>query len=54
MTLTIALPFLICLLGLVIYLVSTTNAKVAEVGRLAFACGLLVSLFEVAAHVVRL
>ncbi len=54
MNLTIALPFLACIIGLVVYLVSVTNAKITEAGRLMFACGLLVTLFEVATHVVRL
>lgn len=52
MNLIIALPLLVCILGLVIYLVSTANAKVAEIGRLAFAVGLLVALIEFATKVI--
>lgn len=36
-------PWLFCLAGLLTYVLST-NAKVAEVGRIAFAFGLLVAL----------
>jgi hypothetical protein len=52
MSIAILLPLLVCLLGLLAYALST-NAKIAELGRLTFACGLLVTLFEVATHVVR-
>ena len=53
MTLSILLPLLIAIIGAFVYVASKTNAKVAEIGRLAFACGLLVTLFEVATHVVK-
>lgn len=46
MTIIIWLPLLVCLVGLVVYLicVSATRASVGEVGRLAFAVGLLAFL----------
>lgn len=40
----ILLPLLIALIGLVVWLIAT-NAKVAEVGRIMFFCGLLVFLW---------
>ncbi len=52
MNLVIALPLLVCILGLVVYLVNVTNGKVAEVGRLMFAVGLLVALIEFATKVI--
>lgn len=48
----IYLPFLICLVGLLMYVLS--NGKVSELGRLAFAVGLLVGLFLVPGHAIRL
>ena len=39
----LAIPMLICILGLLVYALAS-NPKVAELGRLAFGCGLLVSL----------
>ncbi len=51
----IVLPLLVCLIGLLAYALSS-NPKVAELGRLAFACGLLVTLWSwggVAAHLLR-
>jgi hypothetical protein len=47
-------PLLACVIGLVLYLAVTTNAKVVEVGRALFWCGLLVTLFAVAGETVRL
>lgn len=44
---------LVALAGLVIYCVSQ-NPKVAEAGRLMFACGLLVTLFACARVAVRI
>jgi len=40
---------LVMLIGLLAYALSS-NGKVSELGRVAFACGLLVSLFEFAGH----
>ncbi len=53
MQLEIIVPLLVCLVGLVVYALST-NGKVVELGRLAYGCGLLVTLFVVARHVLRL
>ncbi len=53
MTLITTIPLLVALAGALIYLL-TNNAKAAELGRVMFACGLLVALFGVASHVVRL
>ncbi len=53
MTLIASIPLLVSLVGAVLYTLAS-NAKVAEVGRLMFACGLLVALFGVAGHVVHL
>jgi hypothetical protein len=53
MTATILIPLLVCIVGLIVYALSA-NAKVAELGRLAYAAGLLVTLFVVATKVVHL
>jgi len=53
MQLEIIVPLLICLVGLLTYALAS-NGKVVELGRLAYACGLLVTLFVVARHVLRL
>lgn len=42
---SIYLSLLVSIVGLVIYLIST-EPKRAEVGRLMFACGMLVFLFQ--------
>lgn len=39
------LPLLVCVIGLVVYALSN-NAKVAELGRISFAFGLLVFLLN--------
>jgi hypothetical protein len=44
------LALVVCLLGLVVYLLPITNGKVTEAGRLAFACGLLVVLLIAGGH----
>ncbi len=46
-------PLLVAVVGLVIYFASTTNAKLAEVGRLLFACGALVTLIAMMGRVVK-
>ncbi len=51
--LTATIPLLVAVIGLLIYALSS-NGKVAELGRLAFAAGLLVGLLSVAGHVLRL
>lgn len=48
----ILLPWLIALLGVLLYALAG-NPKVQELGRLAFACGLLVALWRMAGAVVR-
>lgn len=44
-------PLLICVIGLLVYALSA-NPKVAELGRIAFAFGLLVTLWQYAGHAV--
>lgn len=51
MTLITSVPFLVCLLGGIVYAISSST-KAQELGRLAFACGLLVALFAVASRMV--
>jgi len=41
----IYLPLLVCVVGLVVYALAT-NPKVQEMGRIAFAFGLLVTLLN--------
>lgn len=53
MTLIILLSLLVCIMGALVYLLST-RAKLAELGRLAFAVGLFVVLLEAPARIVRL
>jgi hypothetical protein len=42
----ILFPLLVAAIGLVVYFAATHNAKVAEIGRIMFAFGLLASLLE--------
>jgi len=44
-------PILVCLIGLLVYVLAT-NAKVVECGRAAFWCGLLVTLLVFSTHTV--
>ncbi len=53
MTAIAIVPLLAAVIGLLIYALST-NAKVCELGRLAYACGLLVTLLVFARHLVKL
>ena len=46
MTIQLALPALVLFAGLALFWFG--NAKAQDVGRIMFACGLLVSLFEYA------
>lgn len=46
-------PVLFAVAGALVYALSS-NAKIAELGRLAFACALLVLMFALARHVVKL
>lgn len=49
---TILVPLLVAVVGALMY--ALTGPKPAELGRIAFACGLLVTLFIAAQHVIRL
>lgn len=49
----IYLPVLVCIIGLIILFVAT-KSPVYFVGQAMFACGLLVSLWEMAGKVFRL
>lgn len=51
MQLIILAPLVVCLFGLLIYLLGA-NPKTQEMGRLAYACGLLVTLFSVATKLI--
>lgn len=46
-------PILAAVVGALLYAL-TANPKLAELGRITFGCGLLVSLFVLAQHTVRL
>lgn len=50
---TILVPLLVCLAGALLYALSS-NGKVSELGRIAFAVGLLWTVYEAAGHSVRL
>lgn len=45
-------PALVCLIGALVYALSS-NGKVVELGRLAFLAGLIALCFAFASHVVR-
>jgi hypothetical protein len=49
----VGLPLAVCVFGLLVWILGS-NAVLKEAGRIAFGFGLLVSLFEVATHAVRL
>ena len=53
MTLITSIPLLVAIIGLLIYALAA-NPKVGELGRLAYATGLLVTLFAFASHTVSL
>jgi len=46
-------PLFVCLLGLLAYALSA-NTKIQELGRIAYACGLLVTVWELATRIIRL
>jgi len=46
-------PAVVLIAGVLLY-VLPTNAKLQEIGRLMFACGLLVLTFTIAGHTLRL
>ena len=45
---------LVCLLGLLVFVLSKTNADVKRLGEHMFWCGLLTTLMSAATHAVRL
>jgi len=47
------IPVLVCVVGVLVYALAS-NGKVQELGRIAYAFGLLVTLWEVAGRVLRL
>lgn len=47
------LPAFVCIAGLLVYMLAS-NPKAVELGRIAFACGLLVLVYALAGHVVKL
>jgi hypothetical protein len=52
MEMTILLPLLVAIVGALVYALSAS--KMSEIGRLAFATGLLVTLMHVGSKVLRL
>jgi hypothetical protein len=52
MTVYILIPLLVCVIGAFTY-VAAAKAELKEIGRLCFACGLLVTLFVVANHMLK-
>lgn len=46
-------PLLVAIIGLLMYVLAN-NAKVVEIGRAMMWCGLLVTLFTVASHTVKI
>ena len=51
--LTILLPLLVAVVGLVLYAISA-NPKVSELGRIAYFCGLLVVTFALSRVVLKI
>lgn len=49
---TILVPLLVAVVGALVY--GLANGKASELGRLAYAAGLLVTLFGVGQHVLKL
>jgi hypothetical protein len=47
------IPLLVAIIGLLMYILAT-NTKVAEIGRLMFACGLLALMFASARESIRI
>jgi len=50
MTITAIIPVIVCLIGMLVFLLTSGDAK--ELGRGAYWCGLLVSLFVFAGRTV--
>ncbi len=53
MTAIAILPAVLVIVGLLVYMLAG-NPKATELGRITFACGLLVLAYVLAGHVVRL
>jgi hypothetical protein len=53
MTVISFIPLLVCILGILVWVLAT-NAKLQEMGRLSFFAGLFVTLMTFATHVIRL
>ncbi len=53
MTVIAIIPAVFAIVGLLAYMLAG-NPKAAELGRITFACGLLVLTYVLAGHVVRL
>lgn len=47
------IPVIMCLVGLVVYILSA-NPKAAELGRITFSCGLLVTLLHIGGTALKL
>ncbi len=47
------IPALVSLVGALAFALSA-NAKVSELGRIAFACGLVVLMYVLSGHVIRI
>ena len=47
------IPLLVAIIGLLLYILAS-NAKVSEIGRLMFACGLLALMFASARESIRI
>jgi hypothetical protein len=43
------LPLFVCIVGLLIWALAS-NPKISEAGKIAYGCGLLAFLFQVAGH----
>jgi len=52
MNATIFVPLLVCIIGALVYALAA-NGKLARLGEIAYGNGLLVTLLEVAQHMVR-
>ena len=53
MTIVLLLPLLVCIVGLLVYVLAS-NPKVSEMGRIAYGFGLLVTLLVFSTHGVKL
>ena len=53
LSLVIVVPLLVAVVGALVYALAA-NAKLAEMGRLAFATGLLIALLMAGGHTLRL